>query len=390
MDKSSSARLLLLCSRPDPAPSDLLEAGRILERGVDWDWLISRSEGEGTDSLLYWNLRLFPQTASAGNLQNLKARFLRTLARNSRVFRALEPLLGAVRAAGARVALTKGARLAHTSYPEVGLRPFGDVDCIVHPGDWDILRKALADSGFIQAAVRPDGLDLSDPKRLWTYSPYYRKGELLVEVHFNHMGLLFPFGSEEDFWDSTRLFSFGGTKARILSPEYELCYLCLHAQQHSYQKLMWLSDIAALVSREAPDWDRVFSICDEERIQPSVFYTLHLVRFIWPDSVPESVLSRFRTGFFMRRVLRFLWPESDVERRELLCSWPYDMPSLLSLWERRDPLLALRTVRTILFPPRAWISYVSGRGGRPGQVRFYNLRRIWRPLGLALKRMVNR
>jgi hypothetical protein len=66
------------------------------------------------------------------------------------------------------------------------------------------------------------------------------------------------------------------------------------------------------------------------------------------------------------------------------------MPSVLSLWERKNPFLALRTVAAILFPPRAWMRAVAeGSAGTGGVLAAY-VRRILRPMGLAARKILSR
>jgi hypothetical protein len=62
------------------------------------------------------------------------------------------------------------------------------------------------------------------------------------------------------------------------------------------------------------------------------------------------------------------------------------MPSLFSLWERKSPGLAVRTLRDILFPPRAWLAVNCGLP--PNSLRLYGryLDRILRPVLTAAKR----
>jgi hypothetical protein len=62
------------------------------------------------------------------------------------------------------------------------------------------------------------------------------------------------------------------------------------------------------------------------------------------------------------------------------------MPSLFSLWERKNPGLAARTLRGILFPPRAWLAVTCGLP--PNSLRLYGryLDRILRPVLTAAKR----
>ena len=381
LSEYSLARLFVLCSRPAPGPGAREEVLRLAGSVRDWDRALGKAEEEGILPLLYWNLRDNPGAVPAAVLETLRRSFLRNLARTAQVYRELELFLESVRRRGLRAALTKGGRLALDLYPEPALRPFWDVDFIVHPSDWPALKKILAALGFAASA---DGG--GDPPLDWAYSPYYRKNSLFLEFHFTPLGLHFRNRGEDGLWSSASRLSVRGTEAMVLPAEHELCYLCIHAQQHSYQRLVWLSDIAELASRPGLDWDRVLKISRVERIKGPVFYGLHLANTLWPGAVPPGPMAELLPGPFERAGLRILWPEAATAARRAAPAWPYYMPSLFSLWERKSPGLAARTLRDILFPPRAWLAATCGLP--PNSLRLYGryLDRILRPVLTAAKR----
>ncbi len=181
-----------------------------------------------------------------------------------------------------------------------------------------------------------------------------------------------------------------GSEALILSNEFELAAVCLHAQQHSFAKLMWLVDIAGLASMPGIDWGRLATICGREKILSSVSYALHLVEAVWPGTLPREAVARFPARPSAWRVHRALWPVREVKRRDDLPPWPYYMPTVLSLWERKNPFLAFRTLSRVLFPPRAWMAAVDGGSGGTGGAAFAYLRRIFRPAELAAKKILSR
>ena len=381
LSEHSLARLFILCSRPAPGPGAREEVLRLAGSVRDWDRALGKAEEEGILPLLYWNLRDNPGAVPAAVLETLRRSFLRNLARTAQVYRELELFLESVRRRGLRAALTKGGRLALDLYPEPALRPFWDVDFIVHPSDWPALKKILAALGFAASA---DGG--GDPPLDWAYSPYYRKNSLFLEFHFTPLGLHFRNRGEDGLWSSASRLSVRGTEAMVLPAEHELCYLCIHAQQHSYQRLVWLSDIAELASRPGLDWDRVLKISRVERIKGPVFYGLHLANTLWPGAVPPGPMAELLPGPFERAGLRILWPEAATAARRAAPAWPYYMPSLFSLWERKSPGLAARTLRDILFPPRAWLAATCGLP--PNSLRLYGryVDRILRPVLTAAKR----
>lgn len=356
-----SSRLLVLCARPGDDAGGRSEALRLAAAVRDWDMALAKAEREGLLPLLYWALRDDPGAVPGTVMERLRLAFLRNLARTTQIYRELELFLESVRRSGLRAALTKGGRLALDVYPDTALRPFWDVDFVVHPADWPGLRAILGRLGFVEAvsgAVAdpgPAGQSLD-----WTYSPYFKKGSLFLEFHGSPLGLHFPGASGDGFWSSAGRLRVRGTEALVLPAENELCYLCVHAQQHSYDRLIWLADIARLAGRPGLDWGWVCRLTRGERIRGPVFYGLHLTESLWPGCVPPEARQDLRPGPVESAALRLLWPPAATAARSEAQAWPYYMPSLFSLWERREPGLAARTLRQIFFPPKAWLASATG------------------------------
>jgi len=384
-----TARLLVLSSRPKPGLGTRSEVHRLLDSGPDWERLLRKADDEGVLPLLYWNLREWRDEVPPEILERLKVHYLRSLARNSRISREIEPFLRAVRDSGLKVVLTKGLRLASTVYPDIALRPFWDVDFFVRPDDWRAVKKILNQQGFEETPEPGTGAGLAagDPGR--AYSPYFRRDGLVLEFHFGVLGLHFPPGPEPMKVMAATRIPICGTEVPALSSGTELCYLCLHAQQHSYQKLIWLADIAELASRPGLDWDRVLEVCGSLKIRASVYHGLRLAEALWPGSIPQEILSKLRPRALQRAALRFFWPEASVAGRKASFPWPYDMPSFFSLWERKSPGPAVRTLAGVFFPPRPWLARASGIPANSPLIYYQYARRLSRPVGLAVRRLVN-
>jgi hypothetical protein len=384
------ARLFVLCARPSLGPGARAEALRLAGAVRDWDRTLGQAEREGILPLLYWNLRDDPGAVPVPVLESLRLSFLRNLARNTQVYRELELFLESVKRAGLRAAMTKGGRLALDVYPDIALRPFWDVDFIVHPADWTALRRILVRLGFAEASGEAAGPSGTAGRALsWAYSPYFKKGSLFLEFHSNPLGIHFPSREEDGFWSSAGRLNVRGTQAMVLPDANELCYLCVHAQQHSYQRLIWLADIAGLASRPGLDWDWVSRIARDERIKGPVFHGLHLAGTLWPGSVPPGPLAGLRPGPVETAGLRLLWPESATALRHAVTAWPYYMPSIFSLWERKDPVLAARTLSQIFFPPRAWLASTTGVALNSPRLLGHYVERIMRPAVTAARRLLD-
>jgi len=322
--------------------------------------LVSVSEEEGIAGLLFFMVKNGGQGPWQSLLEPLKRIYLAQAARNMLVFRELEPFLEAASQKGIRLAMTKGARLALTVYPDPALRPFWDVDFFVHPGDWAAAASVLRQSGFRLVSGLSGGCG-PEAGRAWTFSPYYKKDRIHLEFHCQPLGLAVPLRRPEEFWESMATLAVGRAAVRVLSPEFELCYLCLHAAQHSYSRLIWLADLAELLRRARPSGSRIAEICLREGVASVVHKSLSLARRLAGAPVEQELLDRLRPGAWTGRALDILWPAEELAVRKPSGRWPYEITSIFCLWERRSPGQALAVFSGLVFPPRAWIAHVSGR-----------------------------
>jgi len=124
--------------------------------------------------------------------------------------------------------LFKGWALARL-YPDVGLRPYGDIDLWVRAEDLEKLYCALPGGDDYTYCVEP---------HVSFYSPYERSfDELMI---------------------ASRLITLDGIRIRVPSDEDHLRFICLHFLYHGAWRPLWLCDIALMVESRAQDfdWDR--------------------------------------------------------------------------------------------------------------------------------------
>ena len=286
------------------------------------------------------------------------------------------------------MAISKGARLAETLYRDIGLRPFADIDFFVALDDWPKFEKILEKCGFMKDENFRFPLDPARRGLAWTFAPMYHKNGLLAEVHLNYLGLHLAFSSEDDLWRTAVPARIGEAEAKVFSEEYELCYLCLHAQQHSYDRLIWLTDIAEISSSGKVKWDKIQEICRKEKISASVFYGLFLANILWPGTVQVSILNRFEVTSFERKLLKLFWPEERVSSRKGLLQFPFYTPTFFSLLSRKKPSLAAKTFWHIYFPPRDWVACSYGIPKKSLKIYFHYLWRVARPVLVVSRKIL--
>jgi len=134
-----------------------------------------------------------------------------------------------LRNAGVEPILAKGWAVARL-YPDTSLRPYGDIDLYVRPGQYSSAMRVLAS---------PEG------KRF------------VVDLHdqFDSSDAL----SIGELFERSQLVSLADGKVRVPSEEDHLRILCLHFLRHGAWRPLWLCDIAVAVETRAPDFD--WDIC---------------------------------------------------------------------------------------------------------------------------------
>jgi len=382
---------LILCSRVELRLDRQAELEKILDGNLDWEKVLERAQEESVLPLLYQNLKPYERKVPDDIFRRLNQTYIRNSARNIYLLSSLKPVLMAVDQSGIKAAVIKGARLAKTTYEDIGLRFFIDVDLLVFPSHRRQMMNVLEKQGFVQAKSKYTRHELSErEKRYWTYRPVYRRGKLELELHYNFPGLHMPFSMSKDLWRHVQKIDIEGAPAQILSPEYELCLLCLHSQQHSYSRLDWFTDIAEMSSVSGLDWNKLLSICHKEGIEAPVFYGLSLVNEFWPGTVSEDTIKRFSVSSLERMLLEFFWPKDSVREREQKLMFPMHAPTFFSVLARRKPLLFMKSFFNFFFPPRSWVSFYYGISPLSYKMVVHYLWRFWRPAFLVMRRLIGK
>lgn len=145
--------------------------------------------------------------------------------------RQLGPLVVRLRERGVEVVLGKGWAVGR-GYPLAGLRPYGDLDFLVHPSDLPEARRELAGWDGIPPAVE------------W-------------HEEFNEL----RDRSRDELFQRSRLVDLSGVPIRVFAPEDHLRLLALHALEHGLSRPFWLCDVALLLETLPVDFD--WALCTQ-------------------------------------------------------------------------------------------------------------------------------
>ncbi len=195
----------------------------------------------------------------------------------------------------------RGVSVAELLYgDQAALRPISDMDLLLDERQMLAAKQALWDIGF-----RPDS----------KYRNIYFRGDISIDLHYEPLGIerilmwkhLTPLRID-DFMKHAHEGVLAGEGGLLLQPSVNLPYLCFHALKHSFERLVWLKDIALLANRvsEEEGWDEVLQGVREYRLERPCFYALSYVKEHLQASVPDELLSKTRPpmGFVERSLYR--------------------------------------------------------------------------------------
>jgi hypothetical protein len=283
--------LLVECAKPCSEPLRLAER---LAAPLQWPSLITLAEDHGTLALTATRLLNDYQGAvPPESLEQIRSRRRRqalfTLNLTSEMFR----LFACFADSGIQALVIKGPVLSVRCYGDPGLRQYGDLDLIVR--DKDILRVTeLMMRLDYQPRISVDAI--KSQKIPGEYVFRHTRHQLLVEFHteftFRYHPRPLPI---ERLFARQVLVEFDGNAVPALSLEDELVLISIHGAKHFWERLIYIADVAAFVSRQPLDWERLFSAAREVEAERMVRAALGLAADLLAAPLPEKVAAAVRS-----------------------------------------------------------------------------------------------
>ena len=245
--------LLVECARPNP---DLLSLQERLRSGTDWHLLLELAQQHGVFGLLA--LRLLdcgegsvPRDISEELKERHRAQVMATLRLNAEMFR----LLDGFAVLSVEALVIKGPVLSVRCYGDPGLRNYGDLDLIAR--DKDLLRVTEMMMGLGYEPRVPVAA-IRAKKAPGEYAFLHPRTKLRIEFHtevtFRYHPR--PLPVERLFKQNARV-TIDAHEIPALSPEEELLLISIHGAKHLWDRLGYIADVAAFVSRQELDWGHV-------------------------------------------------------------------------------------------------------------------------------------
>ncbi len=288
--------LLLICSRTPLEKEHAERACALVAGGLSWEYLLRAAAQQGVAPLLYWHLATLSPDRIPGAVLGVFRSLFRTHFREARFLSGeLVRILGLLQAGGIPAIPYKGPTLAQRLYGHLSLRPFCDLDLLVHPSAALTAMRVLESAGYRselrftaaqQAAYLGSGCELVLRND---------EGPAIVELHWRVVpgtwAVEFVF---EDLLRRAETTLVAGTPVLSLAPADLLLVLCVHGCKHLWEKLGMVCDVAQLVRAGGLNWEAVLRQAHELGTRRILLLGLTLAHDLLQAPVPPEILGTAR------------------------------------------------------------------------------------------------
>jgi hypothetical protein len=302
---------LLECAAPR---ANIDRLATLLQHSLSWTDLLERAEDHClipvlADRVMSSDLALVPLEIRAALRDARCAQAILALQLTAELFRLLQRFAEA----GLETLLTKGPALSVRCYGDPGMRQYGDLDLIVREKDIRRATQAMLDLGY-QPRV---SLTAIDAKKIPGEYAFQKTGtHLLVEFHTERTFRYHPRPLHiEKLFERRDSVTIDGRDVPALSSEDELVLICVHGAKHFWERLMWIADVAALISSgRPPDWDRATAAAREVGAERMLRLGLCLASDVLGAELPIQVEASVRSDRAVSRLAAQI--ESRLASRE--------------------------------------------------------------------------
>jgi hypothetical protein len=285
-------QLLLLLASGSFVPTNESRIRELATKVISWSGLFRQAIEHGVHPLVSRNVQAFPFIDIPNQArEELATACRRNAVRNTLLSHELANLLNVIADSGVPVVPLKGLVLAQSLYGDTNHRVCGDTDLLVRrshvPKALQILRRLGYEDQFDHGLMRNLVIRHGIEYELFRDQHGYRYA---LDLHWDLMlGWKLDERSTSTLWSETQPFQFRGSRIRVLSPEWELLYLAVHAANHQWQGLKWLIDIHDVCLSRSIDWDRLNNLAVRLEWNHILQLSLHYCKLLFGTPVPQTL-----------------------------------------------------------------------------------------------------
>lgn len=287
--------LLLCCSRTRFDPKTIKRIHSIVQREIDWKYLIQSAITHRVMPLLYRSLKtICPQSVPREQLAKLRICYLRNAGRNLALTARLLELLELFEDHQVIAIPFKGPVLAESAYGDLALRQFADLDILIHRYNVLDAYQLLLSQGY-QPEINLNAEQIKEySKTEYSLAAVDKDSKVIVELHWEVTGRYAGYSFDLDhFGNRLEKTTISGKQIRQFPAEDLLVYLCIHGSKDGWMILDSICCVAELIRSHAdPDWKFVEKLAGKIHCRRMLHLGLLLAHHLLAADLPEQVLKK--------------------------------------------------------------------------------------------------
>jgi Uncharacterised nucleotidyltransferase len=228
-----------------------------------------------------------------------RAHLLSNLAMTAELFRVLELF----RQSEVECVVVKGPVLSLRAYGEPAVRQYADLDLLLRQKDIPRAAEILVDTGYDS---RISDEVIRSGKIPGEYRFRGQDSKIILELHTECTLRYFPLPLPiEKYFQSKTSVSLDGRPVPALSAENEFTLISVHGATHFWERLMWISDVAAMVHNHPElDWNYIRQSAAEVGAERMVRVALLLAERSLGVAIPKEMRNEVQRD---SACLRLVW-----------------------------------------------------------------------------------
>lgn len=281
---SREIRLLLLLSRSELNPEQIIKVKDLLSQTLSWSYILEIAQKRKLAPLVFANLSgQFSGLTEESNYKLLKKIIERYIRSNLLLTQSMIQLVNHFDGKGIKLIPFKGPVLSHIAYQKPFHRYFEDLDFIVSKQDFPKVCAEFLEMGLV-------GNYLNDPD-------YYRQSQFAAKQTRMVLDLHYALTPADCFIqvDTDRLISdlqpalVNGKEVQTFSLEDLLIILCVDAAKGYWRSIIRLVDISELLRQQKLDWVKLESRARSLSALPLVEMGLLLTHKLLDAPIPKHL-----------------------------------------------------------------------------------------------------
>lgn len=302
----SKELLLLACARTQLTTDGRERVDQLAQQETDWDTVLDLAARHGVVPLLYRSLEAVCPAAVPPAIRAALREAVQVIVQgNLFLTRELVDVAARFRQSAIEFIPYKGPILTMSLYGDLSLRPFADLDILVHDTDVERSVHLLQSAGY--KVIRPPALAGAKAEEqallagrllrdaFWAYQvvAVHPGRGTVVELHWRVAPSYVLTRTQQSLWEELAPVTVAGTTLYSFAAENLLWFLCVHGAKHNWGRLNWICDVAELV-RAHPDlnWEKVLTTGRELAVERRLSLGLLLANLVLDAPLPAAIQDR--------------------------------------------------------------------------------------------------